>query len=55
MDPDTFLLETEDAMDKASDFVSHEMATIRTGKASPALLDNINVHVQAYGSSMQLK
>lgn len=55
MDPETFLLETEDAMDKAADFVSHEMATIRTGKASPALLDNINVHVQAYGSSMQLK
>lgn len=55
MDPDTFLLETEEAMEKAADFVSHEMATIRTGKASPALLDNINVHVPSYGTSMPLK
>lgn len=55
MDTETFLLETDDAMQKAVDFVSSEMAGIRTGKASPALLDNINVHVEAYGSSMQLK
>jgi len=55
MDSDTLLLETEDAMQKASDFVSHEMAAIRTGKASPALVENINVHVEAYGSSMPMK
>ncbi|MEM9018306.1 MAG: ribosome recycling factor [Verrucomicrobiota bacterium] len=55
MDTDTFLLETDDAMQKAVDFVSSEMSSIRTGKASPALLDNINVHVEAYGSSMPLK
>ncbi len=55
MDTETFQLETDEAMQKASDFVSQEMASIRTGKASPALLDNINVNVEAYGSSMQLK
>lgn len=55
MDIDTFQLETDEAMQKASEFVSQEMASIRTGKASPALLDNINVHVEAYGSAMQLK
>ena len=55
MDTETFLLEIDDAMEKAADFVSHEMASIRTGKASPALLDNINVHVPSYGSSMPLK
>ncbi len=42
-------------MQKAVDFVSQEMSSVRTGKASPALLDNINVNVEAYGSSMSLK
>jgi ribosome recycling factor len=55
MDPETFLLETDESMQKAVDFVSSEMSSIRTGKASPALLDNINVNVEAYGSSMPLK
>jgi len=55
MDIETFQLETNEAMQKAAEFVSQEMASIRTGKASPALLDNINVNVEAYGSSMQLK
>ena len=50
-----FLLETEDSMQKAAEFVSHEMSSIRTGKASPALVENISVHVEAYGSSMMLK
>ena len=55
MDTETFLLELDEAMQKAADFVSSEMSSIRTGKASPALLDNINVHVEAYGSSMPIK
>ncbi len=55
MEIDEFILETEDAMQKASDFVSHEMSSIRTGKASPALVENINVHVHSYGTSMPLK
>tara|TARA_R110000850_G_scaffold261695_10_gene389833 strand:+ start:1290 stop:1856 length:567 start_codon:yes stop_codon:yes gene_type:complete len=55
MDTETFLLETDETMQKAVAFVSAEMSSIRTGKASPALLDNINVNVEAYGSSMPLK
>lgn len=55
MDTETFILETEETMQKAVDFVSQEMASIRTGKASPALLDNINVAVESYGSTMPLK
>ncbi len=55
MDTETFLLETEDHMQKASEFVSQEMSTIRTGKASPALVENISVRVEAYGSSMPMK
>lgn len=55
MDLDEFLLETEDAMQKAADFVAQEMTGIRTGKASPSLVENINVNVEAYGSTMPLK
>ncbi|MEO0413473.1 MAG: ribosome recycling factor [Verrucomicrobiota bacterium] len=55
MDVETFLLETEDAMQKAADFVMQEMSGIRTGKASPALVENMNVHIESYGSSMPLK
>lgn len=55
MDVDEFLLETEEGMQKSADFVSQEMSGIRTGKASPALVENINVQVESYGSSMPLK
>jgi len=55
MDTELFLLETEENMKKGSEFVSHEMASIRTGKASPALVENISVPVEAYGSNMPLK
>ena len=40
-------------MEKAVDFMTHEFAAIRTGKASPALVENLDV--QAYESSMKLK
>jgi len=51
--PDDILLEAEDAMDKAEQYTVHEFASVRTGKASPALVENIDV--EAYGSSMKLK
>lgn len=53
MDPDEILLETEAAMEKAVDYLHHEMASVRTGKASPALVENIEV--EAYGATMKLK
>lgn len=53
MDPDETLLETEDAMEKAFEYMSHEFSAVRTGKASPALVENIDV--EAYGSAMKLK
>ena len=55
MEQDAILLETKDAMEKAVDYVLHEMSTVRTGKASPALVENIDVTVQSYGSTMKLK
>jgi len=53
MDPDEILLETEAAMEKGFDYMQHEFAAVRTGKASPALVENIDV--EAYGSAMKLK
>ena len=35
------------------DYMIHEFASVRTGKASPALVENVDVH--AYGSAMKLK
>lgn len=53
MSPDEILLETEEGMEKAVDYMSHEFDSVRTGKASPALVENIDV--EAYGTSMKLK
>lgn len=55
MDVDEILLETEDAMDKAVHFLLHEFATVRTGKASPALVEGMDVMVHSYGSTSKLK
>ena len=53
MDLEEILFEAEAAMEKAVEFMGHEFAAIRTGKASPALVENLDV--EAYGSQMKLK
>src|SRR5256884_2162800 len=53
MSKDDILLEAEMSMDKSLDHLVHEFSGVRTGKASPALVENIDV--QAYGSTMKLK
>ena len=53
MSKDDILFEAEMAMEKSVDFMVHEFAAVRTGKASPALVENVDV--QAYGSAMKLK
>lgn len=53
MSSDDILLEGEMAMEKSVDYMVHEFSAVRTGKASPALIENIDVH--AYGSAMKLK
>lgn len=50
---DEALFEAEEGMEKSVDFMMHEFAGIRTGKASPALVENLDV--EAYGSAMKLK
>lgn len=53
MSKDDILLEAEMTMEKSVDYMVHEFAGVRTGKASPALVENVDV--QAYGSTMKLK
>ena len=53
MSRDDILLEAEMAMEKSVDYLIHEFSAVRTGKASPALVENLDV--QAYGSTMKLK
>lgn len=47
------MLETEESMEKAVSHLSKSFRSIRTGRATPALVENIKV--QAYGSEMPLK
>ncbi len=53
MPVDDILLEAEEKMQKSEEVVVNEFTGIRTGKASPALIEN--VVVEAYGSQMRLK
>ncbi len=47
------LLETEDKMVKSASFLHDQFAGVRTGKASPALVENINVSY--YGTMTRLR
>src|SRR5206468_10488838 len=50
---DDILLEAEEKMMKTEEVVTHEFAGVRTGKASPSLVENILVEV--YGSNMRIR
>ncbi len=50
---DDILLEAEEKMMKTEEVVQHEFAGVRTGKASPGLVENIMVEV--YGSQMRIR
>ena len=53
MTAEEILFDAEAAMEKSVDYMVHEFSTVRTGKASPALIENVDV--EAYGSAMKLK
>lgn len=53
MDLDEINLEAEEAMERAVTYLQHEFTSIRTGKASPSLVENLDV--EAYGTTMKLK
>ncbi len=43
------------AMAKAVDYLNEELRGVRTGQATPGLVDHIKIEVAAYGSSMNLR
>jgi ribosome recycling factor len=47
--------ECEELMEKAVDFLRGELRGIRTGRASPALVEHLKIEVESYGSSMALR
>jgi ribosome recycling factor len=53
MTADEILLAAEEKMMKTEEIVQHEFAGVRTGKASPALVENIQV--EAYGSLLRIR
>jgi ribosome recycling factor len=53
MNTDDILLEAEDKMTKTEEFVQHEFTGVRTGKASPAMVENLLADV--YGSQMRIR
>jgi len=55
MSAEATLKETDAAMKKAVEHMAHEFTGVRTGKASPALVENLDVNVASYGSIMKLK
>lgn len=53
---DEIEFEAEEAMEKAVDFLKQEYRGVRTGRASPGLIDHVKVVVPAYGDApMDLK
>jgi ribosome recycling factor len=53
MTAEEILFDAEVSMEKSVDYMIHEFSSVRTGKASPALVENVDV--EAYGSAMKLK
>ena len=47
------LLAAEERMDKCVDFLHHDLSGLRTGKASPSLVENITV--EYYGTATRLR
>ncbi|MFC5049462.1 ribosome recycling factor [Rubritalea spongiae] len=55
MEPTTVLEEIEMAMEAAIEHMGVEFGGVRTGKASPALVENVTIDVKSYGSKMKLR
>ena len=50
---DDILLDTEEHMEKAIEHLKHELRTVRTGRASPAMVEHIKV--EYYGTPTDMR
>jgi ribosome recycling factor len=55
MDADEIILNMHELMEKSVAHTLHEFTTLHTGKASPAMVENVQVYVQSYGSTVSLR
>lgn len=55
MPTDEIELECEELMEKATTFLQQELRSIRTGRASPGLVEHLKISVESYGSTMELR
>lgn len=53
MNPDQLINDAKDRMEKAFAHLKEELSSVRTGRASPALLETLKV--EAYGTKMDLR
>ena len=53
MPADDILLDFEEQLEKTIEHLRHEMRTVRTGRATPALVENLKVDY--YGSPTELR
>jgi ribosome recycling factor len=49
------LRKAEDEMKKAVEFLKQEFRAVRSGRASPALVEALRIDVESYGATMALK
>ena len=52
---DEYLKSLAADMEKAIDGLKRELIAVRTGRASPGIIENLQVHVSSYGSTMALR
>ena len=55
MSVDAAVKQVEEQMIKCVEFLRQELRGVRTGRASPGLIETLRVDVESYGSSMTLK
>ena len=53
MDSDSIFDKLSADMGKAVDHVLHEFTNLHTGKASPAMVENMTIFVESYGSPLK--
>ncbi len=55
LDPSVTIKKVEADMESGIEHLIHDFSGVRTGKASPSLIDNLDVYVHAYGGVQKLK
>lgn len=55
MPTDEIEFECEEQMEKAVEYLRQELRGVRTGRASPALVEHMKIDVASYGSAMELR